>query len=205
MKRLVLIYACTFNCTPMVDVTGCPSSFICICLRISWISVDLSALAAAVLVNPAEKDTSNSLSRSQLKGLFSSNHSRASLTASASRFICEVDHLSRLLSKYVNWHLRSGSGSAPSTCGLKHNISSSLCLTLLLTWLPSSVFALYRCQTRRQTNHDRSNGQHGFHSCWNFRRSPCNQIKMEVVSSALLTVQPCALGILMMLSSWEDV
>ena len=56
--------ACTFNFTPMVDVTGCPSSFICICLRISWISVDLSALTSAVLVNPDEKDTSNCLSRS---------------------------------------------------------------------------------------------------------------------------------------------
>ena len=71
----------------MIDVTDFPSRFICIFLPTS---VALSPLTAssAVLVNPVEKDTSNCLSRSRSKGLFSSSHLRTSPIASVSRFIC---------------------------------------------------------------------------------------------------------------------
>ena len=168
--------ACTFNFTPMVDVTGSVWLSIQLYLHLPPNFLNFSRSFSINFCSACEscwEGHKHCLSRSWSKGLFSSNHSRASLTASASRFICvstghcEVNHLSRLLSKYVNWHLRSGSGSVPSTCGLKHNISSFLCSTLLLTWLPSSVFALYRCHIRCQTSHDRSNGQHRFHGCWN--------------------------------------
>ncbi len=36
-------------------------------------------------------------------------------------------------------------------CGLNHYSSSSLCSTHLPTWLPSSVFAQYKCRTRCQS------------------------------------------------------
>jgi len=75
--------ACTFDLIYMVNVTDCPPSLICISVSTS---AALSPLTEPfhVLVNPVEKDTRNSLSRSLSNGLFSSDHSRASSTA----FIC---------------------------------------------------------------------------------------------------------------------
>ena len=62
---------CTFDLISMVNVTDCPSSWICISLHTS---ADLPALteSSPVLVNPVEKDTDYSLSRSLLNGLLSS-------------------------------------------------------------------------------------------------------------------------------------
>ena len=79
--------ACTLNSTCMVDVTDFLSRFICIFLPTS---ATLSALTAssAVLVNPVEKDTSNCLSRSRSKGLFSSSHLWISSIACVSLHPC---------------------------------------------------------------------------------------------------------------------
>ena len=78
--------AFTFDLTSMLDVTHCPSSLICI-----FTSAAVSALteSPSMLVNPVEKDTSNSLSWLLLNGMFSSNNIRASSTAS----ICISLHL----------------------------------------------------------------------------------------------------------------
>jgi len=76
--------AFTFDLTSMVDVPDCPSSLICIsiscCLSTDWV--------ISCACESCWEDMSNSFSWSLLKGMFSSDHFRVSLTASASSFIC---------------------------------------------------------------------------------------------------------------------